>query len=80
MRMIANAAALVALSLMAAPGASADSVAEFYRGKNVTIVAATGAGSGYGLQGRVLANHLKKHIPGNPNVIMQFMPGGGAAL
>ena len=77
MRIITKAAVLAALSSIAAPGAGADSVADFYKGRNVTIITATGAGSSYGLMGRLLANHLKNHIPGRPNVVMQFMPGGG---
>ena len=71
-------AALLLAAGLAAP-AHADAVAEFYSGKTVTIAAATGAGSAYGVHGRLLAETIKKHIPGNPNVIMQFMPGGGGA-
>ena len=77
MRTITNAVALAALSLIVAPGTSADTVADFYKGRNVTIITATGAGSGYGVAGRILANYLKNHIPGRPQVVMQFMPGGG---
>ena len=72
-------AAMVAAACLAAQPASADSVAEFYKGRNVTIITATGAGSAFGLHGRILARHLKKYIPGKPNVIMQFMPGAGGA-
>jgi len=64
--------------LAAAPG-WAQSAAEFFKGRNVTITTATGAGSGYGVYARVIAKHLKRHIPGNPNVIVQFMPGAGGA-
>lgn len=75
---IGLALSLVVIFVEIQPGWGA-SPAEFFKGRNVTIVTATGAGSGYGVYGRVLAKHLKKHIPGNPNVIMQFMPGGGGA-
>ena len=68
----------LAIGVSASPG-QAETPAEFYKGRNVTIVTATGAGSGYGVYGRVLAHYLKKHIPGNPNVIMQFKPGGGGS-
>ena len=71
-------AALAAIGGLALP-ANADAVADFYSGKTVTITAATGAGSAYGVHGRLLAEALQKHIPGNPNVIMQFMPGAGGA-
>ncbi len=68
----------LAVGLGAGPGLG-QSVAEFYNDRTVTIVTATGPGSGYGVYGLVLARHLKRHIPGNPNVIMQFMPGGGGS-
>jgi tripartite-type tricarboxylate transporter receptor subunit TctC len=75
-----DAAGLIASGamLLAVP-AHADAIADFYKGKTVTIVAATGAGSAYGLHGRLLADALRRHMPGNPNIVMQFMPGGGGA-
>ena len=69
------AAALLGLATAAAP-AGAD-VAGFYRGKTVTIVVPAGLGASLGLYGRLLAEHWKNHIPGNPNVIVQSRPGGG---
>jgi tripartite-type tricarboxylate transporter receptor subunit TctC len=51
---------------------------DFYAGKTVTIVVANTAGSGYDSYGRILARHLAKHIPGNPTVIVQNMPGAGS--
>ncbi len=69
------AATLVGLGFAAAP-AGAD-VAAFYRGKTVTIVVPAGLGASLGLYGRLLAEHWKNHIPGNPNVIVQSRPGGG---
>lgn len=68
---------LTVLTVAVSPAAGASSVADFFKGRNVTIITATGAGSGYGVAGRILANHLKNYIPGNPQVVMQFMPGGG---
>jgi tripartite-type tricarboxylate transporter receptor subunit TctC len=56
---------------------AADAMRDFYVGKQVTIVVAAGAGGGYDLQGRLTAHHLGKHIPGNPTVIVQNMPGAG---
>lgn len=67
------------LALASISDASADAVADFYRGKTVTMVVATGAGSAYGLHGRLLAEAIKNRIPGRPNVVLQFMPGGGGA-
>lgn len=76
--LFATIAGLAAATITAGP-VQADPVADFYAGKTVTIVAATGAGSAYGLHGRLLADAIKKYIPGRPNVVMQFKPGGGGA-
>jgi tripartite-type tricarboxylate transporter receptor subunit TctC len=50
----------------------------FYQGKTVTIVVGYSAGGGYDQYGRLVARHLGKHIPGNPNVIVQNMPGAAS--
>ena len=55
----------------------ADSVADFYRGKTVTIDVGYGAGGGYDVTSRLVAQFLGKHIPGNPSVVVQNEPGGG---
>lgn len=60
--------------------AATHAVEEFYRGKVVTIVVGYAAGGGYDLYARVLARHLGSHIPGNPTVIVQNMPGAGSLL
>jgi tripartite-type tricarboxylate transporter receptor subunit TctC len=53
------------------------SVADFYRGKTITYNLAVPDGASWGLYARTFIEHLRKHIPGNPNVILQVMPGGG---
>jgi tripartite-type tricarboxylate transporter receptor subunit TctC len=53
------------------------SVAEFYRGKQIRIIAASAAGGGFDLYARYIARHLGKHVPGNPTIIVQNMPGAG---
>jgi tripartite-type tricarboxylate transporter receptor subunit TctC len=63
----------------AAAGANAESVADFYRGKTVTLLVASGAGGGYDFFARALAKHMGKYIPGNPKLIVQNMPGAGGA-
>ena len=69
------AAALLAAGVAAAPAQAG--VADFYRGRTVTVVVSGGLGASLGLYGRLLTEHWKKHIPGNPNVILQSRPGGG---
>ena len=64
---------------MAATSARAEAVADFYRGKTVTLVVASGAGGGYDFFARALAKHMGRHIPGNPTLIVQNMPGAGGA-
>jgi tripartite-type tricarboxylate transporter receptor subunit TctC len=70
--------AAAALSGFAIPTAQAASVSDFYRGKVVQVVVGFTAGGGYDLYARVLARHLGKHIPGNPAVVIQNMPGAGS--
>jgi tripartite-type tricarboxylate transporter receptor subunit TctC len=54
------------------------SVADFYRGKQVDFYIGYSAGGGYDTYARLLARHLGKHIPGNPTVVPQNMPGAGS--
>jgi tripartite-type tricarboxylate transporter receptor subunit TctC len=72
-------AALAALTLQAATTAYAQSpaAAEFFRGKTVNILVGYEAGGGYDLYARVVAQFLGRHIPGQPTVIVQNMPGAG---
>jgi tripartite-type tricarboxylate transporter receptor subunit TctC len=51
--------------------------APFYQGKTVTIVRGSAPGGVGEMRTRAVANYLRKHIPGNPTVIIEFMPGGG---
>src|SRR5688572_1846660 len=69
--------AAVAALCFAASSASAQSVADFYRGKTVTIVVSTSSGGGYDALARALARHLGRLIPGNPTVVVRNMPGAG---
>lgn len=49
----------------------------FYKGKAIRLVVATSAGGGFDTYTRTIARHLGKHIPGNPTVIVENMPGAG---
>jgi tripartite-type tricarboxylate transporter receptor subunit TctC len=61
-----------------AAAADSDPVESFYRGRAVTIVVGYSVGGGYDAMARVLAPHLAGHIPGNPTVVVQNMPGAGS--
>lgn len=58
--------------------AVADPVADFFRGKQIQIYVGYGAGGGYGAYARLIAHHLGRHVPGEPNVVVHNMPGPGA--
>lgn len=52
----------------------------FYQGKTITVIAAASAGSAYDLYARLTAQFMGKHIPGNPNFIVQNMQGAGSII
>jgi tripartite-type tricarboxylate transporter receptor subunit TctC len=58
--------------------ARADSIGDFYKGRNVSVVIGYSAGGGYDSYARVLARHMGKHIPGHPTLVPQNMPGAGS--
>src|ERR1700704_4928935 len=69
-------AVVVALGLaLPAPARSAE---DFYRSHTITILVGFTAGGGYDLYARVLARHMGRHVPGNPAIVVQNMPGAGS--
>jgi tripartite-type tricarboxylate transporter receptor subunit TctC len=58
--------------------AAAQTPTEFYAGKTVTIVVGSSPGGGYDSYARNFARYVGAHIPGNPRIIVQNMPGGGS--
>ncbi len=60
------------------PQAKADSLADFYKGKQVIVYIGYAIGGGYDLYGRLVARHIGRHLPGNPTVVPQNMPGAGS--
>jgi tripartite-type tricarboxylate transporter receptor subunit TctC len=56
---------------------SAFAQAPFYQGKTITIVQGTEAGGSSDVMTRAMLPHLKKHIPGEPTIVSEYMPGGG---
>jgi tripartite-type tricarboxylate transporter receptor subunit TctC len=70
----------VLATVMAASFAYADPVADFYRGKSITILISAPAGSGYDAYARLLARHLGRFVPGHPSVIAQNKPGAGGLI
>ena len=79
--LLQTAAAMTVLVCAAHQARAQDAIAQFYKGKTVYVVIGSAAGGGFDTYGRLVARHIGKHIPGNPNVVPQNMPGagGGAA-
>lgn len=73
--------ALAGLAALAAAAyvtpAAADAVTDFYKGRSVTVLVTSGSGGLNALYGRTVGQFLGRHIPGKPNIIFQYMPGGG---
>lgn len=64
--------------LLAGTGmANAQSVADFYKGKNINLLIGVGVGGEYDLQARLTSRHIGHHLPGNPNFVPQNMTGAG---
>jgi tripartite-type tricarboxylate transporter receptor subunit TctC len=71
---------VAALALVpAASRADSQAVANFYAGKSITLVVGTGAGGGYDAYARLVAQYMRAHIPGQPNIIVQNMLGAAGA-
>lgn len=69
-----------ALAVMLALPASAQPVAEFYKDKTVTIISSSAPGGGYDTLSRIIANHLPRHLPGSPQVVVKNMAGAGGIV
>jgi tripartite-type tricarboxylate transporter receptor subunit TctC len=57
--------------------AGADPIADFYKGKQINWILSAGAGGGYAAYALAFAPHFSAHIPGNPHIVVQNMPGAG---
>lgn len=67
------------LSAMSVTGAVAQSSAELFKGKTISIYVAVGTGA-YDLYARILARHMPRYLAGNPSIIVNNMPGGGGVV
>lgn len=69
-----------AVSLMIAAPAVAQIEDNFYRGRQVSVVVGNPPGGTYDLYARLVAEHLRRHLPGQPTIIVQNMPGAGGLV
>jgi tripartite-type tricarboxylate transporter receptor subunit TctC len=73
---VVSVAALAATT--AGSAQSQDAVEQFFRGKTINIYVGSSAGGGYDTYGRLVARHFGRHIPGQPTIVVQNMPGAGS--
>ncbi len=66
--------------LLLPSAATADEVADFYRGKTITMFIGYPSGGGYDLYARTIGRHIVRHIPGTPSIVPQNMPGASSML
>jgi len=76
-RMIALLVATGAIWSASIAGGRCDAVADFYRGRSISVVIGFGAGGRYDAYARLLARHIGRHIPGNPSLVAQNIQGAG---
>ena len=72
--------AVMGLLLLLLDQATVRAQALYFQGKTITIIVGYQAGDGYDIWARLLAAHIGKHIPGNPGVVVQNMPGAGSMI
>jgi len=73
-------AAAVIIQLASSPATSGAQSAPFYKDKTIRIIVGFTSGGLYDQYARLLARYMGKHLPGNPNVIVQNMPGAGSII
>src|SRR5882724_3627504 len=70
-------ACILSMALLPTPAKAADA---YFKDRQIRLIVGSAPGGGYDAYGRLLAQYMKQHIPGNPNVIVQNMPGAGSLV
>jgi tripartite-type tricarboxylate transporter receptor subunit TctC len=73
------AAAMVAATAVTATPAKADKVADFYKGRDVTVIVGFSVGGSYGAYARMLTRHMAQYVPGKPTMLTKHLQGGGGS-
>jgi tripartite-type tricarboxylate transporter receptor subunit TctC len=68
---------LLCAGLCTSNAVAADPIEDFYKGRQISLVISTDVGGGYDAVGRMFARHFTNHVPGNPTIVPQNMPGAG---
>jgi tripartite-type tricarboxylate transporter receptor subunit TctC len=71
---------LIVLFLLLPQLSHAQGQTHFYQNKTIQVIVGSAPGGLYDRWGRLLAQHMGKYIPGNPNLVVQNMPGGGSMI
>ena len=79
-RLCAGALLAAGVGLASIAAARAQSAEEFFKGKTLRFTVVYEPGGTYDLYSRLLIMHLPKHIPGNPAIVIQYMPGAGGMV
>lgn len=80
MKALVVVASVALLVLANAPERASADTHDFYKGKRIRLIVGLAPGGGFDLYARMVARHLSKHVPGNPNVIVQNMPGAAGTV
>src|SRR5262245_44522728 len=68
------------LALLVLAGSPAIAADDFYKGKTVKLIISDVPGGGYDAYSRLLARHIQTYLPGQPNLIIQYMPGADGII
>jgi tripartite-type tricarboxylate transporter receptor subunit TctC len=71
---------LIAVGLGLLSGATLSAQESFYKGKTIRIIVGAPPGGGYDTYSRLIARHIGKHIPGNPTLVVENMPGAATLI
>ena len=80
MRRLASRIAAITCWALSASHLAAQSPAEFFKGKTLTVLIGTSPGNDYDFRARLLARNMGRHIPGEPQIVPRNMPGGGGVV
>lgn len=79
-RSVTAAGAFASVAVSIPSGSRADEVSSLYKGRSINIVIGYGPGGAYDAYMRALAPHWGRYIPGNPQIVLQYMPGAGSLV
>jgi tripartite-type tricarboxylate transporter receptor subunit TctC len=77
-RALIQAALFAVMALSATTALAQDSAAQFYRGRQLTMLVGSPPGGGFDIYARLTARYLPRYVPGNPAVVVSNMPGAAS--